>query len=887
VKHLSADAGSTEKIGGTFSRLEWLLAVALVLLTAIGILYASYSISYINSQKRFEADSNMALRNVGERVVEINGVMKAMLGMHYASDEFAGTDIEAFAEQTRRYSPFVRGLGLYGVIEAEMRSEYEGFASSNQNQEYRIHTYNSDGASLYHESSGNYLPIISIATEGTMSQGFLGTDLAQESTIVEALINATDAGGGILLPVPRNWPIDSTAILLQPVYYAEQPPQTVAERRELHGGGIWVGIDIQRLFVENIVGVSGTLRFELASNGSPAASVLTKKFSSKGDNSGVSFGIGSENRSWNIGDTTLTASVTDSLYAPQQDLAIAIVAALLGTMLAVAIIGVFYQRRIAEVQKSRTLEVIKLERENAERTLGSISDAVISGFKTLQRRLADEEKFTIDARMCESQVDVPSQALCTTYELTFTRLSSGSYAGQGYIYVLQDVSKEREFTSELERRAHHDSLTGCYNRFYFERYLAELLEDVPNSGRRHALCYIDLDQFKIVNDTAGHTAGDRLLCELTTGLQKSLRDTDVLARLGGDEFGIIIVDAAPQEAHNIAERVFSWFQNAVFEHEGQAFPVRGSLGLVDISVQLCDMQQIMAAADIACYTAKDGGRNCLVVYSEDNQSMANRQEEMNWAPVLERAIANDDFELLVQPIIKTAGHKAAKLPLHYEFLLRLRDENGDLVAPGRFIAAAERYDLMRSIDRLVVDKGFALVKKASQQLPADCVFSLNLSGQSAADPEVLGYIEERFQHHSVAPQKFWFEITETAAISQFANAVKLIEGIRQLGAKVALDDFGSGLSSFAYLRELPIDVLKIDGQFVKDCAVSEVAREMVKAIHHVAKTMQVETVAEFVEDQAVLDVLEKIKVTYAQGYFIGKPVAFESIIGLEIDKDAA
>ena len=306
--------------------------------------------------------------------------------------------------------------------------------------------------------------------------------------------------------------------------------------------------------------------------------------------------------------------------------------------------------------------------------------------------------------------------------------------------------------------------------------------------------------------------------------------------------------------------------------------MRASLGLVVIDETSDSIEDVLSAADIACYTAKDNGRNSLCVYSGDDESMTRRHLEMNWAPRLQNALLEDRFVLLVQAVaaIDRTGSKGQIA--HFEFLLRLQDDDGTLVSPMQFIQAAERYDLMQQIDRWVIRRAVEIVRRMSVQTRASHTFSINISGQSAADPTLLMFIAELFDGAGVSARSFWFEITETAAITHFANAVALIDGIRRLGARVALDDFGSGLSSFGYLKGLPVDVIKIDGQFVREIAENPVDREMVRAICQVGRSMGILTVAEFVESQAIVDVLVDIGVDYAQGYYIGRPRTLEQAL---------
>jgi len=443
-----------------------------------------------------------------------------------------------------------------------------------------------------------------------------------------------------------------------------------------------------------------------------------------------------------------------------------------------------------------------------------------------------------------------------------------------YTVVLRDVSAERALTRELEYQANHDSLTGTWNRFYFEKRLAVLVESAKKKGMTHALVYMDLDQFKIVNDTCGHAAGDRLLRELTRNLDAVLRPGDVLARLGGDEFGLLVVNANHEEGVQVAERIFNFFQNSVFYHEGKAFPVRASIGFVPISEHTGDVGDVMSAADMACYTAKDGGRNNLNVYSEENAHIAQRHQEMNWLPRLQTALKDDHFQLLVQGVAETQSKSIE----HYEFLLRLRRSDGTVVTPMQFIQAAERYDLMKDIDRWVIRAATLEIAAHREALGGECTFSINLSGQSAADSSLLPFIQECLETTNVPASCIWFEITETAAITHFQVATELFQKLRTMGAKVALDDFGSGLSSFGYLKNLPVDVIKIDGQFVRNLQNDHIDREMVRAIHRVAQTMGIVSVAEFVETENALTQLAEIGVDLAQGYHIAHPCSLEEAI---------
>ena len=472
-------------------------------------------------------------------------------------------------------------------------------------------------------------------------------------------------------------------------------------------------------------------------------------------------------------------------------------------------------------------------------------------------------------------------------KLTLTSMNSEEGNARGSIVVMKDVSKERKLTTELEYRANYDSLTGIFNRFHFEKRLHALLEGTVSGDRRHALCFFDLDNFKIVNDTCGHAAGDALLCEVTAELKKNLRPNDILARLGGDEFGAVICDCDEEKALAIANEIHEFFKNYVYEEDGSAFSVSASIGFVAISKDYCDYKTIMSSADSACYAAKESGRNALIVYSQDDEGVAEKEEEINWVPQLQSALEHESFRLLVQPIGTLNAGGASAANNHFEFLLRMLSPAGEEISPFKFIKSAERYDLMTRIDRWVLENALQCAHEIQDQLNEQCTFSVNLSGKSLSDPELLTFIKQMFAAHAVEPSSFWFEITETAAISQYSTAVVLLQGLQDMGARIALDDFGSGVSSFGYLQKLPVNVIKIDGQFIRGMDSDPVAHEMVKAINQMAKVLGLKTVAEHVESAAVIDQLSAMGVDYAQGFYLGRPASIESTLAQRLADKAA
>ncbi|MBI3187276.1 MAG: EAL domain-containing protein, partial [Gammaproteobacteria bacterium] len=436
----------------------------------------------------------------------------------------------------------------------------------------------------------------------------------------------------------------------------------------------------------------------------------------------------------------------------------------------------------------------------------------------------------------------------------------------GAVLVLQDVSQSRRLTRQLSYQASHDALTGLYNRRMFEEYLQTALVTVEEENRRHAMCYIDLDQFKIVNDTCGHMAGDELLRQLSVLLQECVRGGDVLARLGGDEFGVLLENCPLPRAVQVAEKIRQRVKDYRFAWQDKSFEIGASIGVVGISADNVNIASIMSAADVACYAAKDMGRNRVHVYEPSDAMLAERHGQMHWAARIVQALENQRMVLFQQPIIGlTPGSHE-----HCEILVRMRDEQGGFIPPNAFIPAAERYNLMSRVDRWVIENVFRNMSSACH-VQHDKMVAINLSGNSLADDELLAFIRQAGHEYGIDFQQICFEITETAAISNLSKATHFMTELRQEGCRFALDDFGSGLSSFGYLKNLPVDFVKIDGSFVRDMASDPIDRAMVEAITRVAHVMQIQAIAEWVEDETTLQILRDMGVDFAQGYHLGMP----------------
>ncbi|WP_300752685.1 EAL domain-containing protein [Janthinobacterium sp.] len=446
----------------------------------------------------------------------------------------------------------------------------------------------------------------------------------------------------------------------------------------------------------------------------------------------------------------------------------------------------------------------------------------------------------------------------------------------GAVVVFRDVSHERKLSQQLSWQATHDTLTGLINRREFEHMVASALHTAKEEGHAHALLYLDLDQFKVINDTCGHGAGDVLLQLLAKMLQAQMRDSDILARLGGDELGVLLPHCPLDHARLIGEQLRQSIRDFRFAWDSRNFELGVSIGIVEINQDSKSMSELLSAADQACYLAKEQGRNRIHVYQESDVMLAQRHGEMLWISRLNEAFTHDYFRLYAMPIV----HLHEQQENHDEVLLRIRNSKGDLIPPGAFIPAAERYDMMISIDRWVIRAVCRHIQSVRDSLPpidamaesrrrAPALYSVNLSGMSLADTGLQEYIIEQFVQYAIAPEQICFEITETAVIANLPKAQVFMHKLKVLGCRFSLDDFGSGFSSFGYLKALPVDYLKIDGVFVRDIASNAINRAMVKAINEVGHVMGIETVAEYVENDDALAVIRELGIDYAQGYAVG------------------
>ena len=580
-----------------------------------------------------------------------------------------------------------------------------------------------------------------------------------------------------------------------------------------------------------------------------------------------------------------------------------------------SLLSVFATRISIEIERSNNTEALFKEKEQAITTLNSIADGVIAtdeyGVITRINQAAkqvldineDNDGIGLKASEIFQTQQSNSNALLDPVETCLKTREPAILQGQslvitrtgltlalqlsaapvinandkliGVIVVLHDVSQERELQAQLAYQANHDSLTGLVNRQSLESQLKETLANFQ-PDTKHSLLYIDLDRFKIVNDTCGHNAGDELLRKFAQLLLEHARGSDIVARLAGDEFFMLLRNCPVKDSHSIAKDILNQVEQFRFFWNENEFSLSASIGLLELESNMHTGTELMSMVDLACLQAKSQGRNRVVISTLNNEAYSQRKGEMLWMPRLRHAIDNDTFELYQQIVVKTGRSEATK-PTHVEILLRMRDKDGNLILPHEFISAAERYDMMAEVDRWVIRNviGRMAGNIAETTLMHTDFVAINLSGQSIADSSLLEFIEEEIEKNGIAANRLCFEVTETSAIANQTNATRLMTALKARGCHFALDDFGSGLSSYAYIKNLPADYLKIDRTFTKNLTTDKINCAIVQSVIDVARNIGMESIAEGVEDRETQVILEAYGVNYMQGYGLGLPTPLE------------
>lgn len=519
---------------------------------------------------------------------------------------------------------------------------------------------------------------------------------------------------------------------------------------------------------------------------------------------------------------------------------------------------------LADVSGSHYMDVLKLFNESTGEELHDLVELILHR----------------DSAMVHADDGILTHADGAQFTINITAAPMRSRYDEivGVVLVLHDITEVMTMARQLSYQASHDMLTGLANRREFERQLEVAIINARNESTHHVLCYMDLDQFKVVNDTSGHRAGDELLRQLSHLLQESIRGDDMLARLGGDEFGLLLMDCPLEKAGEIADTLRQQIRDFRFAWMDRSFEIGVSIGVVPITDRSGSLIDVLSLADAACYVAKEAGRNRVHVADQQDKAVARHHREMEWIHRISHAFEEERFVLYYQPILPLQDTREASIP-RGEVLLRMHDDNGEIITPMAFIPAAERYNLMPTIDRWVVRTTLGMLREAqgpNSEPPMQC--TINLSGQSLTDEFFLDFVLEQFEQSDIDGSFVCFEITETAAITNLSRARRFIDTLKLRGCYFSLDDFGSGLSSFGYLKGLQVDYIKIDGSFVKDMAQDTLDRAMVESINQIGHVVGLKTIAEFVENEDVTAELRLMGVDYVQGFGVAMPEPLSRVV---------
>ena len=911
---------------GKASLSKFLMIILGALLALVGAAVV-FAVNYKSAANHFESVAYSSFQEISQRVLTAEGVVSALGSASLVSDNKIHKTDPAALGLLDSY-PFISAIArLDRVVYTDSVDYVENWRDLG-NLDYSLREYNPESGRYKSVSSRNeYLVISSVASSLPENKNLIGLDILNHESIDNAVKLGLENGVTVVVPtIQYLWGIPGL-MLIRNTFQGSDYPESYADRMRQLAGAVFMFLDPEKVFApitEKYPDTNIDISLQNLENGSKAVAVYSYQASSDDKGFNLPFGFNEVN-TLKLADKELILSMNGQFQPALLTYLVALIIMLLiGFTLRMYLVT--QKRRIqSDIHTRQLSDSIFHERERAEVTLRSIGDAVLTtdpnsevtymnpvaekmlgmaahiaqgqSIRDVVKLVGNESENSEDDSDVDpldyfssntSEDDISSRMLFQGEDkdpvpvgVTLSKLSDNRGESMGSVMVLRDISGESELKQQLSYQASHDPLTGLLNRTKFEAEVKKGIEsfDTKSAGQEpvigHALCYMDLDQFKIVNDTCGHMAGDQLLKKLTQVLQNRVRESDVLARLGGDEFGLLLLNCDLENAVEIADSLRMAIKQFVFTWEGKTFDVRMSIGVVAMHDPNMTHAELMSAADVACYIAKDSGRDVVHAYEPEDQTVTEHHDLMLWSQKLQDALRGDKFYLMLQTM-------APLLPSQQsiqiqEFLLRIRMDDGTIITPDVFIPAAERYGLMKAVDLWVLDNALKIISEVQHESESSMtyLYSVNLSGQSVGDPEVADMILSKLEEYKVDAGQLMLEVTETAAVANFTVAQEFIDKLSKAGCRFALDDFGAGLSSFGYLKELRVDFLKIDGQFVKGMSTDSIDRMMVNNITHLGYGLGLYVIAEFVEDEGTMQLLREVGVHFAQGYHIQKPTSIE------------
>jgi len=844
---------------------------------------------------------------VTRRLDNLHASLRSLSGIHHAMTRLSQQELSAFAQDIEHSYPYVRAILRMRLVDAAERPNIEQHMRDAGYVTFRIH--NGEMAAPVEQDARARTQHMALDVVEPLDPSLaraLGYDFYSNPSTRSTIEQAIQSGE--VTAAPAGLMGDDSFLLFKAVYKGFFVPTTARERiAQAHGA--YALLVYAPAFFDEVLHQNPRLGLQLNQrDGDQVTPLFTKSLPPVTDRFAELFPKHREEMEISLPSYSFQVAAERARDASslQPTGWIGGIATFLGLYLALVLV-VLTRVRAAEAAREAKEQLFQ-EKERAQVTLQSIGEAVITTDPTgivdfmnpaaeqltgwqadqayhrhlndifslvtesdgtalpdpIARALRDQDESEAAAIMVRSD----SATVSVIENAAAIRDSEGNFTGAALI--VRDVSRERSLLREMAFQATHDSLTRLINRRQFEHELAAVVDDALNSDGEHALMYIDLDQFKAINDTCGHIAGDQLLKQVAGHLGENIRRLDRLARLGGDEFGVLLRNCSLDKAFEVAESLRQDIKDLRLHWEERSFRISLSIGVVAITQGSGNVDEVLRAADAACYGAKDQGRNRVHIYQPDDELLAQRSTDMQWLNKLREAIENDHLALYGQTIYPLQ-HDSSK-PTMCELLVRMLDSDGRIVPPMTFIPAAERFNLMFDLDLWVIGAAFKQLGKLWSAKPDDQrIFTINLSGQTLDHPDLAAAIRELEQEHNIDPRRICFEITETSVIANLDRAIHLMDELRQRGFLFALDDFGTGLSSFAYLKKLPVQYLKIDGEFVRDILKDPVDKAMVDTIKRIGGVLGMHTIAEAIEDTETCRLLTAMGINYGQGYHLSRP----------------
>ena len=884
-----------------------LIITSLTILAVLVVLVVNNSIKTIQTQLRDNAQ--LIFQNTQEALHAGVHVLDAYQAYFSTVDVVDYRKLEEYSRAIRKEHPFIHMTQYmirvqHGELADFLRERrLEGYAN------FRVTEYdNTQYRTLVPVAERSvYYPLVFMDPMDIPTLPLLGFDVLSFPLIRNAVEESINTGRARATK-PYSLPTGGTGyVIITPVYTTDDLPKDTIQRYELATRLVAVAIKTENILDSIQINENESLSYSYFDNESRSYTI-SRAINPHAIEQNSFLPVYSSSHTLNVAGQNYEIKLMRQMTLADLDyewLAFALITTAAFSLL----LFNFVHLRIQSAKESQRAQAeIFREREHAQVTLHSISEAVITTdinknivymnpvarritgwneeeaigmpINTVFRLIQEESREPINSTVDEC-LETKGTALFNEPALLvnkngdeFAVENSSSpirgHSGEiiGAVLVFRNITHIRNLSKKMEFQATHDSLTGLINRHEFEQQLKLAVNSARDDNKQHAICYLDLDQFKIVNDTCGHLAGDQLLKEIAALMPQNMRASDCLARLGGDEFGVLMFDCPVKQAEKVAENLRATIRDFTFSWDKKTFDIGVSIGLVPIRKDSGSVQDVLRRSDSACYIAKDLGRNRVHIYTPDDIEISRRHGELQWVSRIKKALEQDHFQLALQAVMPIVDMNAST---HYEVLLRMTDDNGDIIPPMSFIPAAERYDMMPALDKWVISKTFQIIREQQDKESNGHIYNINLSGQTLCDTDIQDFVRSELDKYSVDASRICFEITETAVIANLSLAIDFIGKMKEMGCMFALDDFGSGLSSFAYLKKLPVDFLKIDGEFVRDITDDPMDRAIVSAINDIGHEIGLITVAEYVENDDILKLLKELGVDYAQGYGVDKP----------------